>query len=156
AVAGGLEPGGDRAVVVEDLDAAVGRPVVVHAGVVCVLPGQDARAARAAERGGHVAVREGDARVLELAGHDRHDGTGPVRRLVDRVHRVPALVVGEDDHEVRPGGRPGVYGAGLRRLLNTGGRLQEKAVRERVGGSTYAVSPVGGGRLPGARIGERR
>jgi hypothetical protein len=61
---------------------------------------ENARAARAAERRRHEAVLELDARIAELGARARHD-VGAAE-AVRAVGRVPALVVGEDEQDVRP------------------------------------------------------
>jgi len=100
-VAGGLQPDGQRRDVVERGEAAVAAAVVVDAGRVRVLGGEEARAARRAEVGRDVAVLEAHALLDDLAHHRRHHGRDPVER-VGRVDRVEALVVGEDEDDVRP------------------------------------------------------
>ena len=100
-VARGLEPHGERRGVVEGGESAVRAPVVVHAGGVRVLRREQARAAWRAQVGGDVAVLEGDALLHQLAHDRRHDG----RDAVDRVgepDRVEALIVGQDEDDVRP------------------------------------------------------
>ena len=79
-----------------------------------------------------------------------------------RVDRVPALVVGEDDEEVRAApahprlgrddgrGRCGEGGG-----ADAGRRREEHAVRDRIGGVADAARPRRRGRVAHARIGQR-
>src|SRR4029453_155410 len=122
-----VQPGGDGGAVVEDLRAAVRRLVGVYARAVRILAGQDAGAARATQRGGHVTVGEGHARVAQLARHPRHHRSGPVGGLMHRIDGIPALIVRQDDDEVRPL---------LLRERRSGGR-QEQAEREQRGQRAY-------------------
>jgi hypothetical protein len=103
-VAGVVEPRGDRRGIPKIVESAHESAVLVHPGRVRVGAAQDARPARAAERIRHEAVREGDAASHELLADDGHVG-----------ERVPALVVGEDEDDVR---------------LSRGGRRGERERRE--------------------------
>ena len=85
-----VQPGRDGGSVVEGTEAAFGTRVGVDAGGMRVLARQEARARRAAGGVHDEAVVEGDAVVDEVALDDRH-----------RPERVRALVVGDDDDDVR-------------------------------------------------------
>ncbi len=97
AVARGVEGDCDRAALGaesrEGVPAAERRPVAPHACPVRVAPGQERRSAWAAERVRHERVRERDA-----------VGGQPLLNDAHAVGAVCALVVGEDDHDVRASG----------------------------------------------------
>jgi len=98
-VAGVLQPDGERRGVVEVVGAAVVAAVLVDARAVRELAAQDARPARAAERRGHERLVELHALVGELRARARHDVGA--RQPVLAVGRVPALVVAQDEEDVR-------------------------------------------------------
>src|SRR5581483_9402192 len=102
AVAGVVQAGGQGGAVAEGGHPAVGPLVAQHAVVAGELAGQDGGAAGAADRGGDEGVGEGAPHQALDGGHG--------------AERVPALVVGQDQHDVRPRrGLPG-RGAPARRL----------------------------------------
>ena len=83
AVARALEPDRQALARVERAVAALGRPVAEHAVVVGVLPGEEGRARRAAERERHEAAGERGALAAEQRAHAGH-----------HPHRLERLVVG--------------------------------------------------------------
>ena len=97
AVAGGLQPGGERRLLepepVERLVAAPGRLVADDVGVVGILAAQDRGARRAAPRIADEVVRERGALILDQRLGLRHEGV-----------RADILVVGQDQDDVVPGG----------------------------------------------------
>ena len=150
AVPGPVEPRRDgRALDAEamrGLESAVGATVGLDAGVVGVLPAQDRRARRAAERVAHHRAREGHAVLPDHPLHPRHGvqiGTGHV--------------VGEDEQDVRShrraAGRSGAHGRGAGCADGTDGTddgddgehddrgATDQDVREEHG---RALCPVGG------------
>ena len=106
AVPGRFEPHGHGGRVVEGLHAAVRPAVGMDAGRVCVLPGEDAGTAGRTERRRHEVVLEEDTLLHQEAGHVLHH-RGPAIEGVRLVDGVPALVVGEDEDDVRARGRRG-------------------------------------------------
>ena len=93
-VARPLEPDRQPVALVEPAVAAVRRAVADHAVVVRVLPGEQRRARRAAERVRDEGAFEGGALRGERAPHAAH-----------HAHRLERLVVGHHDHDVGPLGR---------------------------------------------------
>ena len=113
-VAGALQPDRKRLAGVEPVVAAPRRAVVQHPVVVRVLPGQERRARRTAERKRGEAAGEPGTGSHHQPAHRGQDG-----------HLVHALVVGHDHDDVRP----------LDSLLVrvAAGRRQQRGQRERQG-----------------------
>ena len=102
--------------------------VPVHTGRVGVLTGQQAGAARAAERVDHEAVPERDPVRDELLLDGRH-----------RRERVPTLVVGQHDDDVRALA-PGLGGGGRSGQGCAGARRDERECQRRDAGPVRAPS----------------
>ena len=131
AVARRVERRRERGAVVERGESAMGRTVPPDVVRVGVRPGEDARAARAAERIGHDGVGECHPARTEKVSHVRH-----------RPQGVVALVVGHDQHDVRGrcrGGRcPG------RSVLADAWEFSVAARAENPVRATIAMTRIGG------------